>query len=344
MTRGIIVAEPELFDPAHLPHRLKGRESQVEELLRCLAPSACGQRPMHVWVHGRTGTGKTSAVRSALAKHSACCRVPCVYVNCLRARTAYAVLDSILTDLRILLAETPQVLYKARRLAEALAGRPLVVALDEIDRQEEGERHSILHILTEMAGVGLVCVSESQETMLALQPSILNRLSPVIVEMHPYDTGLLSEILADRCESGLVSGTWCAQLVQRVAAMASGDARVAIQTLRSAAYTADCEATGFIRDEHIRAGFEKAQAIRRGYLLRKLTAHHRILYEIVLAKKKVTLGHLSQAYRERCAAEILQPVSQRSLLRYTDALKRLRLVRGEKARVFGNVTTLEAVE
>jgi Cdc6-like AAA superfamily ATPase len=335
---------PDVFTPEHVPYKLHGREELVEKLLGCLTPTLQRQRPLNVWVTGKTGSGKSALVRLALLKHYTKYGVRFSHVNCFRARTTYAVLEHILNDLRILRAEVPQTEFKARKLAESLKGLPLVVALDEIDRMPEAERESIIHILSEMSGVGLVCVSEDRDAMTCLQKCTTSRLSPIVLELGPYGSETLFEILADRSEAGLQPGSWSRNVLGKVAALSGGDARVAIQTLRTAAHLADGECSGFIEERHVEEGFGRTQEIRREYKLRRLSLHHRLIYDIVKERKSAGLGDVAEEYRKRCAAQKTEPVSARSFYRYAEALRHLRLVRGERIRAFGGHTRLEVVE
>lgn len=339
-----IVTVPAVFAPEHVPLGILGRQAQIEQLLLGLAPSARGARPVHTWVHGRTGTGKSTSVRAALARHSAAHGVRCICVNCYRNRTAYAVLDCLLTEMRVLLAETPTVAYKIRRLTEALAGKPLAVALDEVDRMERAEREDILHLLSEVPGVGLLCVSEDRSACASLPERTMNRLSPVFVEMGPYGTDTLLTILLDRADAGLVPGSWNQGLLEKIAGMCGGDARVAIQTLRAAAHLADCEASGYIQEKHVQDGFARSQDIRREYRLKRLTVHHRLIFDIVREGGTVVAHKVFLEYRERCAQQGLQPIANRTFYRYVEVLRQMRLIRGERARAFAGTARLEAVE
>jgi Cdc6-like AAA superfamily ATPase len=132
--------------------------------------------------------------------------------------------------------------------------------------------------------------------------------------------------------------------LEGIADKASGDARVAIQTLRSASHLADCEMTGFIEERHVEEGFAKAQYIRREYRLRKLSVHHRMVYELVSEKKRISFNDLTGEYLKRCESKALAPVSKRSLYRYIETLQFMRLVRGQKMRSFGSSSVLELVE
>jgi Cdc6-like AAA superfamily ATPase len=339
-----IVAAPDIFSPEHLPPNLKGRDGQLLELARCVAPSAHGFRPLHAWVHGKTGTGKSTVVKTVVARHAAEHGARYVYVNCFMNRTAYGVLDRILDDLRVLRAETPQTGYKAKRLGEALAGRPLVVVLDEVDRMEPAEREGILHLLAEVPGVGLICVSEDRGAFAALPERIVNRLSPVFVEMQPYGTEGMLDILVERAGAGLVAGSWSQAVLEKIAGMCGGDARLAIQTLRASAHLADSEACGYIEERHVLDGYARSQEIRREYRLRRLSVHHRLIYDVVRELGKANCREVAAEYRRRCAAQNLQPMAKRSFYRYCETLRQMRLIRGEKARAFGSLIDLEAVE
>ncbi|MBN1460675.1 MAG: hypothetical protein JXA57_14160, partial [Armatimonadetes bacterium] len=181
-------------------------------------------------------------------------------------------------------------------------------------------------------------------SLLSLAPNVVNRVSPVFIEFPPYDAEGAKSILLDRANAGLQAGTWNHMLLEQISAMSNGDARVAIQTLRSAAHMADSDARGFVEQKHVQAAFEKAQDLRRRYRLKKLTAHHRIIYDIVKERKKVTMREVEKEYNTRVKEYLMGPVSKRSFCRYIEVMKRMRLLRGDKSRVFGNVVQLEAVE
>jgi hypothetical protein len=49
-------------------------------------------------------------------------------------------------------------------------------------------------------------------------------------------------------------------------------------------------------------------------------------------------------YRARCENANLTPIARRSFYRYVEVMRRMRLLRSEKARAFGSVMQIEAVE
>ena len=53
----------DLLSESHIPETLVGRERQAEQLFRWLALASTTRAPVHVWMHGPAGAGKTVTVR-----------------------------------------------------------------------------------------------------------------------------------------------------------------------------------------------------------------------------------------------------------------------------------------
>ena len=58
-----------------------------------------------------------------------------------------------------------------------------------------------------------------------------------------------------------------------MAPLAVGDARIAIQTLKNAAYLAEKEDQERITTSHVKRAWNAAKDLKKTYLLRKLTDH-----------------------------------------------------------------------
>jgi Cdc6-like AAA superfamily ATPase len=337
---GKVLAEPEIFSLGYLPPKLQGREELVYKIIRHVSSPI----KQNILLYGKTGTGKTAIVRYALSRLEQCNNTHTAYVGCFKTKTAYSIFDHLLQDLRILRAETRSTDYKARRLAEAMKGRFLVVALDEIDRLPLGEMELVLHELSEIKNIAIICVGEDKLALAALNPSIGSRVSPVILEACEYTKSQLGEILAERAEAGLDSGSWNQNILNEIALASSGNARVAIQTMRSAAHIAECEGQSVLKSHHVQEGIIAAQHIRREYKLNSLTPHHQLLYQVIKEEKNKCLFELEIGFRARCIERGLKPVSRRSFYRFSEALRKVKLVRGRKTMTFGLKTTVEAID
>lgn len=147
----------------------------------------------------------------------------------------------------------------------------------------------------------------------------------------------MSFILRQRAEFALYPGSWNEGILSRIAELADGDARVAIQTLKNAAYNAENDSSPKIGEKHIQAGYNAAKDIKKTYLLNKLTTHHRLLYEIVKESREINSGELWKVYLSRCRAENKPTIALRTFSEYMNKLIELDLVRWDRALVRGKV-------
>ena len=127
------------------------------------------------------------------------------------------------------------------------------------------------------------------------------------------------------------------EVLKRIADLAAGDARIAIQTLRYASYNAEIKGKQKIEEDEVKQGFEKASEIKRKYILQRLGKHYQLIYEIVRENAGITSGELFSIYRDRCKKLGLSPISNRSISNYIKTLQNIHLIKTEKAGIRGNV-------
>lgn len=156
----------------------------------------------------------------------------------------------------------------------------MVVVLDEIDQPPPKERNTILYNLCDLPTVGLVCVYNSQYVCFALEERVKSRLNPTRVLFEEYMPDQLLDILCQRAQYALAPDAYTKELLRTIARLADGDARIAIQTLKNAAYLAERDNQEKIREHHVQRAWNSAKDLKKSYLLRKLTDHHRLLYEL----------------------------------------------------------------
>jgi len=153
----------------------------------------------------------------------------------------------------------------------------------------------------------------------------------------PYAQGDIEEMLRLRAEMGLVPGTWDRRVIQRIAEISAGDARISIKTLNNSAYYADRDGNGLIRIEHANRAWNDAKVDKKTYMLDKLTPDHRVLYEIVKLKKQVLSNELWRAYITSSKKMKIQPIAPRTYCEYVNRLRELGLINAERARIRGRV-------
>lgn len=292
---------------------------------------------MHAWLHGRPGVGKTLTAKFILRKIDQEGGVNGIYINCWEHNSYYSVLDKIVRELRILGAEKLNTSYKLERIGKFIGKIPFVIVLDEIDQPKAKERESIIYNVGDLESVGLVCICNSRTVLIAMDERIRSRLNAKQIEFNPYSEDDLVYILRIRAELALLPDAWNDKTLLKIAELADGDARVAIQTLKTAAYSAENDLRGKIQEKDIKKGFNSSKDLKKTYLLNKLTTHHRLLYDLIKEKRTIHSGTLWKVYLERCAKLKKHPIALRTFSEYMNKLIELDLVQWDRALVRGKV-------
>ncbi|MFQ5721660.1 MAG: Cdc6/Cdc18 family protein, partial [Candidatus Aminicenantales bacterium] len=328
---------PDILNEHYIPPNIPGREAQITELQECLSPALKRKKPIHSWLFGKPGTGKTLIATYILNKIKREANVLGVYINCWEYNSYYSVLDKIVRELRILGAEKLNSAFKMERLTKFIGSMPFVIVLDEIDQPNPKEREAILYNLSAVGSTGLVCICNSRYILMTMDERIKSRLSLKQIEFLPYSDQDLIFILEQRANFALHPDSWNRKILRKIAEIAEGDARIAIQTLKNSAYNADNDYSQKIKDKHIESGYNSAKVIKKTYLLNKLTTHHRILYDLVRENKEIESGKLWKIYLEKCKERNKQPIALRTFSEYMNKLIELDLVQWDRALKRGKV-------
>ena len=339
-----LIEDAGMLSERHVPDDLPAREDQLSTIASALAPAAKRQKAIHCWIHGDPGTGKTAAARTLLRRLKADTSVRGLYINCWEYPTYFSVLDRMVRELRVLGAERLAVSFKLERLQRYLDQDPLILVLDEIDQPVPKERHSILYNLSQLGNVGLICVCNSEHTYFSLDERVKSRINALQVFFPGYSRDELAGILARRAHEALASGGWSDRCLDNIARLSDGDARTAVQTLRNAAMLAEVARAPRIRTEHIRGGWHSAKTVKTTYLLRDLTDHHRLLYELIANRPGVLSGDLWRVYQNACRGKELCPIAVRTYSDYCNHLAEAGLIEAKRAPIQGKVREFRAIQ
>lgn len=332
-----IILEHDILRGNYIPFKLKGRETQTEQILCCLSPAIKRHKPIHTWLYGKPGSGKTATAISVLRlleeKHG----VRSIIINCWEKHTFYQILDAMISDLRILRAEGNRTSFKLEKIRSYLKEHPFIVLLDEVDQIKPAELSTILYNLDSMLNAGLVCISDSTAALHELEERVRSRLNPHTVFFPRYTRTNLLEILRYRAELALAENSWSHTALRRIASMAQGDARVAIRMLRRAAMLADHHQVDRITTTTLAEQIKAVKKTRETSILNNLTQDHRILYKIIKRNEQILSGDLWHSYLEHCSRIKRKPLASRTFSDYMNRLVQTGLISSERARVKGKV-------
>jgi cell division control protein 6 len=337
-----IIADPDLLNEDYVPPRIPGRDAQITELQFCIAPALKGKKPLHCWVYGNPGTGKTATTKFMLKRLVHESAVRGVFIDCWKHNSAFSILEKICSELRILGADKMTIIFKLERFQECTGDKPFIVILDEIDQPAPKEKNAILYHLSNLPKVGLICICNSKHALFGLDERVKSRLQPTRIEFPAYSVNDLIFILRQRAEYALYPKTWNDAILEKIAELSEGDARVAIQTLKNAAHQAEREYKTRIEYEDVERGWNSAKDLKKTYLLHKLTEHHRILYSVLKERGQILSGELKRLYLQECETRKLKPIAARTYSIYTNKLITLGLVKAEKPLVKGTTRLLKA--
>jgi cell division control protein 6 len=331
-----IVLKPEILSEDYLPETLQWREGAVREITNCLLPLARRQRPFNAWIHGPSGSGKSASAKRAAEDFLKAHGVGWVAVNCWKFRTFYSVVDEILNQSRVVAGESRDSRYKLDILERRLES-PTVVILVEVDQVLLSERNVLLYNLGRLPNVATVCTTETPLGLLDLHPRVRDTFYPRVIAFDAYTDRQVLLILRARANEALAQQSWNLKMMEEIANRAGGNARFALQALRSAANTAEVEGCRFIERRHMEAADRSTTDLRRLYVLKTLSDHHKLLYSIVEKERKIHADELWGKFASACKDSGLEPIVRRTVRKYIQHMGGLGIFDLKPSKVRGGV-------
>jgi orc1/cdc6 family replication initiation protein len=304
---------------AFIPTRLLHREGQLRELERCLKPALRKRLIENVFLVGPSGTGKTTLAKWILESYF---KEISAYINCWKYRSTHEVLKENLLTFQVPVhgrEPTGELVKSIEKLIEKKG--LIIVCLDEVDQLEGFD---VLYTLARN-NCGLILASTHYHALIDLPERIKSSLALTEIEFPAYKPEELFDILKDRVKFSFRPNSIKDELIKIASIAAEGDARVGLEILRRAGRKAEDKGLKYVTIEEIRQAIKEAKKTKVSFFISRLNEHQKVIYEILLKRKRVPSGLL---YDEYCKI-VQHPVCDRAYRNYMNELVKLGILKSE---------------
>ncbi|WP_410766277.1 Cdc6/Cdc18 family protein [Haloferax sp. DFSO60] len=212
--------------------------------------------------------------------------------------------------------------------------RVVVIMLDEIDKLVEKSGDDTLYNLSRMnselnnSRISIMGISNDLKFTDFLDPRVKSSLGEEEIVFPPYDANQLRDILQHRADVAFKSGALTEDVIPLCAAFAAqehGDARRALDLLRTAGELAERGQADTVEEAHVRQAQDKIELDRVVEVVRTLPTQSKIvLFSIILLEKNgvrnINTGEVFNIYKRLCEEIDADILTQR---RVTDLISEL---------------------
>jgi cell division control protein 6 len=212
--------------------------------------------------------------------------------------------------------------------------RVAVIMLDEIDKLVEKSGDDTLYNLSRMnskldnSRISIMGISNDLKFTDFLDPRVKSSLGEEEIVFPPYDANQLRDILQHRAEIAFKDGALTEDVIPLCAAFAAqehGDARRALDLLRTAGELAERSQADTVEEDHVRQAQDKIELDRVVEVVRTLPTQSKvILYAIILLENNgvhsINTGEVFNIYKRLCEEIDVDVLTQR---RVTDLISEL---------------------
>ncbi|WP_435334343.1 Cdc6/Cdc18 family protein [Haloarchaeobius sp. TZWWS8] len=212
--------------------------------------------------------------------------------------------------------------------------RVVVIMLDEIDKLVEKSGDDTLYNLSRMnselenSRVSIMGISNDLKFTDFLDPRVKSSLGEEEIVFPPYDANQLRDILQHRADVAFKGDTLTDEVIPLCAAFAAqehGDARRALDLLRTAGELAERSQSERVDEKHVRKAQDKIELDRVVEVVRTLPTQSKlVLFSIILLESNgvhnINTGEVFNIYKRLCEEIDADVLTQR---RVTDLISEL---------------------
>ncbi len=265
------------ISPHYVPEKLPFRDEQIKELSLWLSPILKKEKPHNIFIYGKVGTGKTSAVRHVINQLDNISKenklsLTTTYLNCRNYQTKHAVLFycvQLFYPDKNFVGYSKSFIYDKFLTYIKEKNLNFIIVLDEIDKIKDREIDDLIYTLSRSndelgigSSVSMVGISNNLFFMSRLDPRTKSSLCEQEAVYPPYNAEELKEILKQRVEVAFNENTVKESAINAAAAMAakeSGDARTALMLLLKAGEISDLNKLNEVTDKEVLKAKDKVE-------------------------------------------------------------------------------------
>lgn len=304
------------LDHRFLPQKLPHRKEQITEIAKHWIEALNNITPSDLTLYGKTGTGKTAAATFAKEQLMEVAKdkdvfIRIEYVRCTDFTTEYQVIAHLCQKLgknvpnrgwtKGEVVNTFRSIFKTNSHGQKLI---LIAILDEIDILLEKDGDGILYTLTRTDNVALLSISNYVDFKKFIKPRVMSSLRDKEIVFPPYRADQLSDILYERSDLSFKPNVLKEDVIPLCSAMAAkeeGDARYALDLLRTAGELADDKESDVVLGEYVREAKDTIEHNKITDIIVTLPTQQQRVLESLLKltknKEEITSGKLYEEYK-----------------------------------------------
>ncbi|MGZ7108760.1 MAG: orc1/cdc6 family replication initiation protein [Methanobacterium sp.] len=330
------------LDHRFLPDKLPHREEQIKSVAKYWIEALNNVTPPDVTIYGKTGTGKTAVTKFAKKQLLQVAKdrnvnVRVEYVRCTDYTTEYQVIARLCQQLgqnvpyrgwtKAEVVHSFRDLFKKDVFGKNLI---LIVLLDEIDILLKNDGDGILYTLTRTENVAIASISNYVEFKKFIKPRVKSSLRDREIVFPPYNAQQLVDILEERSNLSFRDQVLNDNVIPLCAALAAkeeGDARYALDLLRTSGELADEKGSEIVHEEYVREAKDQIEHNKVTDIIMTLPSQQQKVLESLLyltkRKEEITSGRLYEVYKEVSKGD---SVSYRRIFDFINELEMLGLI------------------
>ena len=336
LRKGSVFFNKLVLQSSYIPETVLHREEHTKQIANILAPALKGDKPSNIFIYGKTGTGKTLAVKYTTQKLMEIAErestpLKVLYINCKLKRstdTEYRLIAQLARELGKSIPPTglpTEEVYRAFFKALNKQKQNYILILDEIDQLVSKTGDNALYNLTRMneqdtqSQISIIGISNDIMFVDGLDPRVKSSLSEEEVVFPPYNAFQIQAILKQRAELAFNKDVLEPGVIEKCAAYAArdhGDARRALELLRVAGEVSDRKNSPKITIQHIDEAEEKIDRDRIVDVVSTQPKQYQlVLYSILMLQpgrnNNIFTGEVYEVYKSLCTKTNTSILTQR---------------------------------